>query len=125
MKRVYDCGHRIVTFVVGDWEWLHIRHGALACIVEAGSSKLRRRYYGPYKIVGAINPIAFHLALPPGACLHDIFHVNLLKKFAGTPKAAPPDFASSLLQHRGAYVRVCAPCLPVPWGAPSADLVGK
>jgi hypothetical protein len=44
---------------------------------------------GPYHIVELINEVAVCLALPPGARIHDVFHVGVLKKFVGDPPASP------------------------------------
>jgi hypothetical protein len=42
-----------------------------------------------YRIAAIINDVAYLLELPPHTCLHNVFHVGLLKKFVGTP-ATPP-----------------------------------
>ena len=51
--------------------------------------------------------MAFRLALPPGARLHNAFHVGLLKKFIGQPPQAPPLPPT----HNGAIVAVPANAL--------------
>jgi hypothetical protein len=52
-------------------------------------------------VAEVINQVALRLALPPGARLHDVFHVGLLKKFVGTPPDAPPQLPPL---HNGAIV---------------------
>ena len=70
-------------------------------VLGAVAGKLRPRYYGPYKITEAINQVAFRLQLPPGARIHDVFHIGLLKKFVGTPPDSPPSLPP---MHHGAAI---------------------
>lgn len=102
-KRFYDKRHRSVEFKVGEWVWLRIRHRTPMSLPTATSGKLRPRYYGPYEIVEQINQVAFRLALPPAARIHDVFHVGLLKLFVGAPPATPPVLPP---MHHGAVVPV-------------------
>jgi hypothetical protein len=102
-KQQYDRHHRAVHFSVGDWVWLRLHHRPHGSLAPSSTGKLRQRYYGPYQIVEAINSVAFRLALPPGARLHDVFHVGPLKRFIGTPPAAPPQLPTV---HNGAIVPV-------------------
>ena len=89
-KKHYDKLHRPVSYTVGDWVLLRLRHRAPASLPQVTKGKLKPRYYGPYRIVELINPVAVRLELPPRAKLHDVFHVGLLKKFVGPVPAAPP-----------------------------------
>jgi len=54
------------------------------------TGKLKPRYFGPYQVTELINEVVVRLALPPRARIHDVFHINLLKKFHGSPPDAPP-----------------------------------
>lgn len=74
--------------------WAHscgfVHHLAAATLPGARHGKLGPKYYGPYRILSKINEIAYQLDLPKSARLHDVFHVNLLKKYEGIPLEAPP-----------------------------------
>ena len=89
-KKHYDKLHRPISYAVGDWVLLRLRHRAPASLPQVTKGKLKPRYYGPYCIIELINPVAVCLKLPLRAKLHDVFHVGLLKKFVGPVLAAPP-----------------------------------
>ena len=47
--------------------------------------KLKPRYCGPYTIIDKINDQAYQLLLPEHLKVHNVFHVNLLKKYVPDP----------------------------------------
>ena len=97
----YDKGHRAVSYSVGDWAWLRLRHRAPVSLPTVTRGKLKLRFYGPYRVIECINDIAVRLQLPLRARLHDMFHIGLLKKFVGAPPEVPPPLPTI---HHGAAV---------------------
>ncbi|WVZ97288.1 hypothetical protein U9M48_042837 [Paspalum notatum var. saurae] len=98
-KRHYDQLHQPVSYQVSDWAFLRLRQRAATSLPLSATGKLKPRFVGPYRVAELINDVAVRLELPPGARLHDVFHVGVLKKFIETPPATPPDLPTV---HHGA-----------------------
>jgi hypothetical protein len=80
-KLHYDKVHRHVAYQVGDWVLLHLRQRVASSLPQTIADKLKAHFFGSYHVIELINDVAVYLALPLRACIHDVFHVGLLKKF--------------------------------------------
>jgi hypothetical protein len=41
------------------------------------------KFFRPYQVVESIRPVAYLLKLLACTCIHDVFHVEFLRKFEG------------------------------------------
>jgi hypothetical protein len=65
---------------VGDHVFLKVKSKRNS-LKLGNCSKMETHYYGPFEILERIGLITYMLALPTSLCIHNIFHVSLLKKY--------------------------------------------
>jgi len=76
MGRFYDQHRQPKEFEIGDMVWLktdNIR-------TRRTCKKLDHRKIGPFQVTKRIGPLAYQLELPESLLIHNVFHVELLKK---------------------------------------------
>jgi hypothetical protein len=62
---------------------------------QGNSLKLSSRYYGPFRVIQKIGHTSYKLLLPDDAKIHNVFHVNQLKKHLGPRKFQTRNFPLS------------------------------
>lgn len=60
--------------------YLKLRPYKLHSLAKKINEKLSPRFYGPFKILEKIGPVAYRLELPVGARIHSVFHVSQLRQ---------------------------------------------
>jgi hypothetical protein len=82
-----DRHRRDLAFKVGDKAFLSTVNLKLASSI---SSKFKRRFIGPFKVLQVVSPVAYKLQLPSNLKIHPVFHVSLLKPASFDPINPPP-----------------------------------
>ncbi|KAL5775263.1 hypothetical protein ACOSP7_012820 [Xanthoceras sorbifolium] len=90
MKKQADRGRREVQFEVGDFVYLKLHPYRQSSVAFRKSMKLSPRFFGPFEVLNKIGRVAYRITLPPGAQIHDIVHVSLLRKHLGDRPPALP-----------------------------------
>ena len=80
MKMQADKGRTDRSFQVGDSVYLKLQTYVQSSLAPRANQKLAFKYFGPYKVIGKVGPVAYKLQLPSSASIHDVFHVSQLKQ---------------------------------------------
>ena len=92
MKQYVGQHRRDIQYTPGEWVLVRLRpyRQSSAKGQHRASAKLARCYYGPFKIVAKIGPVAYRLELPEDVRIHPVFHCLNLKPFRGEPESMTP-----------------------------------
>lgn len=92
MKKQSDKQRTERTFTPGDEVFIKLQPYVQSSVAKRAHHKLSFRYFGPYNIIRAINPVVYEVELPPNSRIHPIFHVSQLRKVLrpGTPASLNP-----------------------------------
>ena len=71
-------------FKVGDHFYLWVKPKKTSLKFKS-CVELAPRYYGPFKILDRIGPVAYRIAFPTNMKTRNVFHVSLLKKYVYDP----------------------------------------
>lgn len=82
MKKYADLKQRKVEYQVGNIVFLKIRPYRQVSLRKKRNEKLSQ-FFGPYKILERVGPMAYKLDLRSTASIHPVFHVSQLKKILG------------------------------------------
>ncbi|XP_073363000.1 uncharacterized protein [Aegilops tauschii subsp. strangulata] len=86
-KKNIDCNRTERNFQEGEQVLLKLQPYVHQSVVSRPCAKLTFKYFGPYKILEKIRPLAYKLDLPRASRVHPVFHASQLKPF--TPDFTP------------------------------------
>lgn len=99
MKAIANGKRRDVELAVGDLVYLKLRPYRQVSLARRRNEKLSPRFYGPFRILQRVGPVAYRLALPDSATIHPVFHVSQLRRVVGQGQAIsslPPQLTGEL-----------------------------
>jgi hypothetical protein len=75
---------------VGDFVYLKMQPFREKALGRENAPKLTSKWYGPFRVLQKVGTGSYRILPPESAKIHDVFHVNQLKKHIGT-QAIPND----------------------------------
>ena len=89
MKGHANSKRQEVQWSVGEFVYVKLHPYLQSSLVRRVHEKLSPRFYGPFKILQKMGPVAYKLELPNTTRIHLIFHVSLLKRAVGSQVVSP------------------------------------
>ena len=89
MKAHTDSKHRDIHWTIGELIYVKLRPYRQSSLARRVNEKLAPRFYGHFKILEKIRPVAYKLELPAMARIHPVFNISLLKKATGSQPVSP------------------------------------
>jgi len=89
MKYWADVSRCELQFTIGDWVYVRLRPHKQTSVTSQTFGKLQKWFFGPFQITNKIGAVAYELALPLEAKIHNIFHVCLLRPHKGPLPSSP------------------------------------
>ena len=106
MKHWANAYLRELQFIIGDWVYIRLRPHRQTSVTGQTSGKLQKRFFGPFQITNKIRAVAYELALPLEAKIHNIFHVYLLRPHKGPLPSSPLTLPHDIFDNQHVLVQL-------------------